>query len=41
MSSARSLIGGAQCLDYPDVLRRPTHEVPDRCRAGGTSLIRI
>jgi hypothetical protein len=31
----------AQRFDYPDVLRRPTHEVPDRCRAGGTSLIRI
>jgi hypothetical protein len=26
-------------FDYPDILRRPTHEVLERFRAGGTSLI--
>jgi Domain of unknown function (DUF4386) len=31
----------AQRFDYPDVLRRPTHEVLERFRAGGTSLILI
>jgi cytochrome bd-type quinol oxidase subunit 2 len=29
----------AQRFDYPDVLRRPTHEVLERFRAGGASLI--
>ena len=28
-------------FDYPDVLRRPTHEVLERFRAGGTGLILI
>jgi hypothetical protein len=28
-------------FDYPDILRRPTHEVLERFRAGGTSLILI
>jgi Domain of unknown function (DUF4386) len=31
----------AQRFDYPDVLRRPTHEVLERFRAGGASLILI
>jgi Domain of unknown function (DUF4386) len=31
----------AQRFDYPDVLRRPTHEVLERFRAGGTGLIVI
>jgi hypothetical protein len=31
----------AQRFDYPDVLRRPTHEVLERFRAGGTALILI
>src|SRR5215216_3719469 len=31
----------AQRFDYPDVLRRPSHEVLERFRAGGTSLILI
>lgn len=31
----------AQRFDYPDVLRRPTHEVLERFRAGGTPLILI
>ena len=31
----------ARRFDYPDVLRRPTHEVLERFRAGGTSLILI
>ena len=31
----------AQRFDYPDVLRRPTHEVLSRFRAGGSSLIVI
>jgi uncharacterized protein DUF4386 len=31
----------AQRFDYPEVLRRPTHEVLERFRAGGTSLIVI
>jgi hypothetical protein len=31
----------AQRFDYPDVLRRPTHEVLERFRAGGPSLILI
>jgi Domain of unknown function (DUF4386) len=31
----------AQRFDYPDVLRRPTHEVLERFRAGGTSLVLI
>ena len=31
----------AQRFDYPDVLRRPTHEVLERFRAGGTNLILI
>jgi hypothetical protein len=30
-----------QRFDYPDVLRRPTHEVLERFRAGGTGLILI
>jgi hypothetical protein len=29
----------AQRFDYPDILRRPTHEVLDRFREGGTALI--
>jgi hypothetical protein len=29
----------AQRFDYPDILRRPTHEVLERFRAGGTGLI--
>ena len=29
----------AQRFDYPDILRRPTHEVLERFRAGGTSLV--
>jgi hypothetical protein len=29
----------AQRFDYPDVLRRPTHEVLERFRSGGASLI--
>jgi hypothetical protein len=31
----------AQRFDYPDVLRRPTHEVLERFRAGGSALIVI
>ena len=31
----------AQRFDYPDILRRPTHEVLERFRAGGTSLVLI
>lgn len=31
----------AQRFDYPDVLRQPTHEVLERFRAGGASLIVI
>jgi Domain of unknown function (DUF4386) len=31
----------AQRFDYPDILRRPTHEVLERFRAGGTNLILI
>src|SRR3954453_22571067 len=31
----------AQRFDYPDVLRRPTHEILDRFRAGGSSLLVI
>src|SRR3954464_14701091 len=31
----------ASRFDYPDVLRRPTHEVLDRFRAGGSSLLVI
>ena len=31
----------AQRFDYPDILRRPTHEVLERFRAGGTGLILI
>ena len=31
----------AQRFDYPDVLRRPSHEVLERFRAGGTSLILV
>jgi hypothetical protein len=31
----------AQRFDYPDVLRRPTHEVLQRFRAGGATLILI
>jgi hypothetical protein len=31
----------AQRFDYPDVLRRPTHEVLERFRAGGATLILI
>ena len=30
-----------QRFDYPDVLRRPTHEVLERFRAGGAALILI
>jgi hypothetical protein len=30
-----------QRFDYPDILRRPTHEVLERFRAGGTSLVLI
>ena len=29
----------AQRFDYPDILRRPTYEVLERFRAGGTSLV--
>jgi hypothetical protein len=29
----------AQRFDYPDILRRPTHEVLDRFRDGGTALV--
>ncbi len=29
----------AQRFDYPDILRKPTHEVLERFRAGGSSLI--
>jgi hypothetical protein len=29
----------AQRFDYPDILRRPTHEVLERFRAGGSGLI--
>ena len=29
----------AQRFDYPEILRRPTHEVLERFRAGGTSLV--
>ncbi len=31
----------AQRFDYPDILRRPTHEVLERFRAGGRGLILI
>ena len=31
----------AQRFDYPDILRRPTHEVLERFRAGGSSLLLI
>jgi hypothetical protein len=31
----------AQRFEYPDVLRRPTHEVLERFRAGGTGLVLI
>jgi Domain of unknown function (DUF4386) len=31
----------AQRFDYPDVLRRPTHEVLERFRLGGSSLILV
>jgi hypothetical protein len=31
----------AQRFDYPDILRRPTHEVLERFQAGGTSLVLI
>jgi Domain of unknown function (DUF4386) len=31
----------AQRFDYPDILRRPTHEVLERFRAGGTGLVLI
>jgi hypothetical protein len=31
----------ADRFDYPDVLRRPTHEILERFRAGGTGLILI
>jgi Domain of unknown function (DUF4386) len=31
----------AERFDYPDVLRRPTHEVLERFRAGGATLILI
>jgi hypothetical protein len=31
----------AQRFDYPDVLRRPSHEVLERFRAGGSSLMLI
>jgi hypothetical protein len=31
----------AQRFDYPDILRRPSHEVLERFRAGGTGLILI
>jgi hypothetical protein len=30
-----------QRFDYPDILRRPTHEVLERFRAGGTSLVLV
>jgi hypothetical protein len=30
-----------QRFDYPDILRRPTHEVLERFRAGGTALVLI
>ena len=31
----------AQRFDYPEILRRPTHEVLERFRAGGTGLVVI
>jgi hypothetical protein len=31
----------AQRFDYPDILRRPTHEVLERFRAGGAHLVLI
>jgi hypothetical protein len=31
----------AQRFDYPDILRRPTHEVLERFEAGGSALISI
>ena len=31
----------AQRFDYPEILRRPTHEVLERFRAGGTGLLLI
>jgi hypothetical protein len=31
----------AQRFDYPEILRRPTHEVLERFRAGGTALLLI
>ena len=31
----------AQRFDYPDILRRPTHEVLERFRAGGRGLVLI
>jgi len=31
----------AQRFDYPDILRRPTHEVLERFRAAGTGLVLI
>jgi hypothetical protein len=31
----------AQRFDYPEILRRPTHEVLERFRAGGTALVLI
>lgn len=30
-----------QRFDYPDILRRPTHEILERFRAGGTALVLI
>jgi Domain of unknown function (DUF4386) len=31
----------AQRFDYPDILRRPTHEILERFRAGGTGLLLV
>jgi Domain of unknown function (DUF4386) len=38
-NSGFALLG--QRFDYPDVLRRPTHEVLERFRAGGRALIML
>jgi hypothetical protein len=40
-----AVLSASRCLpgrvDYPDVLRRPTHEILERFRAGGAALILI
>ena len=38
-NSGFALLG--QRFDYPDVLRRPTHEVLERFRGGGRALIML